>query len=425
MGSATNHAVVVRRQTVVASTFAHRPLHLRLERRFGSRWLHRADMVLPLEADALIEAATDATGLTDLGDPMFEEGFRRLARAFADEAGLSPVGTAMIANTLFIRLTNRLQIERTLAETPEIRDEVIDRPIFIIGMPRTASTYLQRLIAADPVLHHLRFADALYPAPPPAVSPERESERLARATDHCDAVDRYGPDLDRLHHVTPEAPEECYYLLQNSFVHRSFGISGPVPSYQAWVTEQSARPIYADYRDQLKILQHGKPQQRWILKCISHWTALPELFEVFPDAHFIQTHRHPGDVIPSFVNLMASARAVCSDDLIDPQVHARQLLDSLPGLLEGVHRFRLGVPYEQQFDVLFDDVVRDPDRTLAAVYEKFELAPPGDPLRRTSHAVEEGRARRRASNRYTVESFGLHDDEVTSAFAAYLDRYLP
>ncbi len=407
-----------------ASTFAHRPLPRRMETLIGTWRSRMFGSSLPRDPETLIEAATQATGLSEFGNPLFQEGFRQVHRSFVDEAGLHSAGERMIANMLFTRLTNRLEIEETLKKSPAIRDEVIDRPIFILGMPRTASTFLQRLIASDPAMHHLRFADALTPAPPPVLSPERESARMERASDYCRAVSRYGPDLEDLHAIGPDHAEECIYLLQNSFMHGSFSTSATLPSYMRWHASQDVQPSYLDYRDQLKILQHGRPQKRWILKCISHWTVLRELLDTFPDAHVIQTHRHPDAVIPSFVNLMASARAVCSDLLIEPSIYAQQLVDSLPGILEGVHEFRLQMPAERQFDVHYADIVRNPLDVLSRLYERLGVELSEKSARSIRRWLETSGRHRLATNSYRLKSFGLSEEEVTSAFEAYIDRYI-
>ena len=153
------------KRNLSASAFAYRPLKVRWEHMKGQCLCSCGKYPLPRDPDVLVKTAIQATNLSDFGDPSFIEGFKVLHHSLITEAGLHYVGEQMMKGMLLTHLCNRLQIEQSLKETPAILDEVIERPVFILGMPRTGSTFLQRLMASDPSTHHLRFTEALSPAP--------------------------------------------------------------------------------------------------------------------------------------------------------------------------------------------------------------------------------------------------------------------
>ena len=82
-------------------------------------------------------------GLTELGETMQQ---MRLWHAAGGPAGRS-------------RTTYRLH--------PEIDDEEVDGPVFVIGLPRTGTTALSQLVAADPQFRSLRLWESGSPVPPP------------------------------------------------------------------------------------------------------------------------------------------------------------------------------------------------------------------------------------------------------------------
>ena len=376
---------------------------------------------LPRDPEVLVKTAIQATNLSDFGNPNFIEGFKVLHHSLITEAGLHYVGEQMMKGMLLTHLCNRLQIEQSLKETPAILDEVIERPVFILGMPRTGSTFLQRLMASDSSTHHLRFAEALSPAP--SLSEDKEHLRMKKAQDFCRTIDEFGPDLQAMHTITPDSPEECYFLLRNSFMHPSFQTSAPIPSYINWLTSQDQIASYQDYKRQLQILQYGQAKKRWILKSISHWSALPVLLETFPDAHIVQMHRHPRDVIPSFTALMASARAVCSNKLIEPDNYVRSLITSLSRHLDNLHKFRASLPSEQQSDVYYHDLVHDPITTVRSLYENLGLPYSRISEKSMNDYLNDNKKVKRSSYRYSPEMFGLSGSGIDIEFSRYLSRY--
>src|SRR6476646_1350826 len=105
---------------------------------------------MTFSADELEDGARAATGLHDFGSPYYREGLERTVDALNTEADLSDIGRVIQHATISNALIQRLKIEDTCSHHPEIDDETIGGPVFVIGLPRTGTTALSQLVAADP-----------------------------------------------------------------------------------------------------------------------------------------------------------------------------------------------------------------------------------------------------------------------------------
>lgn len=377
---------------------------------------------LPRRSDLLKEKAARITGLSDFGPKLFMDAYEILFASMRDEAQLHGIGERIVTDTLLNNLCNRLRIEETRRTHPEIERTSIARPIIILGLPRTGSTFLQRLLAADSVFHHLRFQEALMPAPPPALTPELADRRRAYAQFRCERSERFVPSLNQMHRITPDSPEECYFLLRNAFMHPSYHLIGPIPAYINFLNAHDRTSAYEDYAYQLKILQFGRPHARWVLKGPAHWQHIAILHRLFPDAHFIQTHRHPRAVLRSWIQLYEAILKLHSRFNMPLAERAQISVRALARHVEFLHTFRTENPAAPFHDVHYKDLTRDPLDTARRIY----LAT-GQPWTESSQAaltafLEHDRRDRKDYTPKNREPVGPTDHEINEHFAAYLAR---
>src|SRR5262245_15180509 len=211
---------------------------------------------LELREEPLLDAARTRTGLTDFGPDDFRERLRVLLRAFDEEAGLSPAGRFMQWQLLVQLLRNRLLIQDLLARHPEIHDVPVARPIVICGLPRTGTTHLHNLIAADPALRSLPSWEALEPVLPDAERPAaaEADPRLARTERALAFVDAALPYFKRMHEMTVDHVHEEIQLLAVDFSTMLFETIAPMPSWRDFYVSQDQTPVYEHLRTVLKVL---------------------------------------------------------------------------------------------------------------------------------------------------------------------------
>lgn len=105
---------------------------------------------MTFSADDLEDGARAATGLDDFGSSYYREGLERTVEALNTEADLNEMGAVIQHATISNALIQRLKIEDAYKQHPEMDDEAIEGPVFVIGLPRTGTTALSQLVAADP-----------------------------------------------------------------------------------------------------------------------------------------------------------------------------------------------------------------------------------------------------------------------------------
>ena len=119
--------------------------------------------------------------MNELRNNSFQEGLNILVNSYKNEGKLTEIGCYSINNRLTQYLINRLQVKDWMTRHPEILDEKIERPLFIVGLPRTGTTYLQTLLSLDPANRALHHWEANQPCPPPelvyAVADPRTAQR--------------------------------------------------------------------------------------------------------------------------------------------------------------------------------------------------------------------------------------------------------
>src|SRR6202045_599277 len=164
---------------------------------------------MTFDADELEEGACAATGLDDFGSPYYREGLEHRVNALTTEAELSEMGRVIQHATISNALIQRLKIEHTYARHPEIDDQVVGGPVFVIGLPRTGTTALSQLVAADPQFRSLRMWESQAPTPPPETDTEHSDPRIAQAEAGLKMLHDMFPLMKTLYNPERTAPTEC------------------------------------------------------------------------------------------------------------------------------------------------------------------------------------------------------------------------
>ena len=377
--------------------------------------------VLTLEPEAMLAAATERTGLSDWGDPAFTERLEVLCAALREEAGLSAVGTAVVFEQLVGNLVNRLRLEALWRQHPEIADEVIDRPIVICGLPRTGTTHLHNLIAADPAIRYLPYWESLEPVGPPD-EPDEQGRR-DRCSAGLDLIEATMPEFKRMHDMTVDHAHEEIQLLANDISGMLFETTYLVPSFAEHYKSHDQAPSYGYLKRSLQALQWLRGGTRWLLKSPQHLEQFPTLLQTFTDATFVVTHRDPVEVVRSMATMISYAsRMACEHP--DPVRISRYWLGRAEDLLGGCLRDRDVLPAGQSIDIRFDDFMADEEGTVAAIY-----ALAGQPLdERARTAMAQFRAEhprgRHGGVDYRFADIGLDADEVADRLRDYRRQFV-
>ncbi len=376
---------------------------------------------LELTPAALMSTASERTGLSQWGEPAFRERLEVLCAALRDEAGLSPAGVAIAFEQLVGSLVNRLRLEALIAAHPEIESIAIERPIIIAGLPRSGTTHLHNLIAADPNIRSLPYWESLEPFP--ALDDIDEQGRRDRCSAGLELLDATMPEFKRMHEMTVDHAHEEIQLLANDISGMLFETTYQVPSFAAHYRSHDQLPSYRYLKRSLQALQWLRGGTRWVLKSPQHLEQFRAVLAAFPDATFVVTHRDPVEVTRSLVTMVAYASRMANDHP-DPRAIGRYWLGRAEDLLNGCLRDRDVLPAEQSIDVRFADFMADENATLAAIYRAAGQSYTEDVRAAMAEFSAIHPRGRHGGINYDLAAIGIDPEEAGQRLSAYRNRFV-
>jgi hypothetical protein len=408
----------VRRETSTDYRHPYRPALIKLANGLGERVPIRRS----LDADQLIRSAKKKTGLDDLGDPSFREPLDILLRSIEEEAGLHTVGRLITRARIVSMLATRLRLEELIRRQPAIEGEALTRPIVIVGLPRTGTTFLHRLLASDTSrIRALMSWEALMPV---AKNGDASGERrIASAVRSEKALKYLAPDFFAVHPIDARGPEEEILLLDLAFRSTVPEATMRVPSYARWLEGVDQAPAYRQMARVLRALQWQRkpadPDFRWVLKTPHHLEWLDELPKVLDNPLVVWTHRAPTDVVGSFCSMVAHGRGVFSDE-VDPFEIGREWgLRKGKRMVERALDARARIGEANIIDVRYAELIRDPLAVARLVQERAGLAWTPATQARLEASLGHEQKDRHGVHRYDLSDFGLTKEDVDGAFAGY------
>lgn len=371
-----------------------------------------------LDKDSLIKAARKSTGFNDFGPFFQEEALDRMLLSINEEAQLHPIGQFITRQRMIQLLSVRLRAEHWFKKHPEILDQPLYPVSLIIGLQRTGTTKLHRLLAADPDTRAVLSWEALNPAPLNGdMYHGRNRIKVARTSEK--ALKLMSPGFFAIHPVEHLAPEEDVLLLDVSFLSTTAEATMHVPSYSVWLEETDQSAAYAYMVRLMKLLQWQRPAKRWVLKTPHHLEFLNLAKKYFEDVHFIWTHRNVYESIPSFLSMVSYARILFSNE-VDPADVASHWLRKTGFMLSRAIDFHKKNSNTSLFThIPYESLVKDSHNILETIYQHRNeaISPALDKLFREAEQINpQGKYGRHA---YNLEHFGLNKEKVNANTMEY------
>ncbi len=378
-----------------------------------------------LRRDDLLAAARAESGLTEFGDESFLEPLDHLLAAIVAEAGLSPMGAMATRMAMVRALGNRLRMHADLTAFPEILREPIFKPLVIVGLPRTGTSKLQRMLSADPNVQRLYFWRLLNPAPLPGWKRGEPDARLEQARQY-EAMLATRPDFLAAHPMAADAVDEDVFLMELSFEGILPLVQYHVPSFRTWLQSRSRVDFYAFEKRLLQYLQWqegGDRSRPWILKAQTHLGGLEALVENFPDVTLVHCHRDLPTALTSTMRTGEGFRGLLADD-ID--------LVELGRDLQAVYKAEVDAYLEQRarlehritiVDVAYRDILEDPMKPIAQIYAAHGRTLTPEAVAGMAAWSEDNPQYRFGKLSYSPESYGFTAETIAAPFTAYAERF--
>jgi len=398
------------------------------ERSLAAGWMTLADRLSRrlwlLQTEALCAEARRRTRLEDFGDPPIDPALSTLAHSLEHEADLHPLGRLLMRVHLLKLLETRLRLAQAwIGQSKTLDASLIQRPVFITGMPRSGSTFLHELLAEDPENRAPRVWEVMFPIPIGSRPPKNVDPRVRKAEASLWWFRRLAPTADSVYPMRAWTPHECVAIHSYALLSEEFVSICHIPTYESFLHTADLGPIYRWQKRFLKHLQLGCSNRRWVLKSPDHIYGLDKLLTVFPDATIIQTHRNPVEVLNSQIRLTRVLEAMFAR----PRTQlARSEAQKIEQMLGYITRFRDAYPNVagQFVDVTYPELVSDPMAVVRRIYERLdirltELA--AERMRRLAAARSQYEKRRH--NSPPMADLSLHSTVHLQRFEDYCARF--
>ena len=421
-------------------TFDHLPKPIRPFRPIGVALLNEIfkRITFPrVTKDSILWLSKTKTGLNELYDDNeknFEKGLDMLSQSIENDTNLNYLGRLIVWAQLDITVSNRLKIGDYYYNKGYAKKTNMRPPIFILGMPRSGSTFLHNLLSLDEDNFRApRMWEIVDPVPPLGVQTNQTFNRFIRKTfnEFGTGMFRFlSPTLTGVHPIHSDNAEECMPILALDMLSYHFHTIMNVPTYHDWVMTQDQTRALEWHEKFLRVLT--VEDRIWLLKAPWHMNHLEAIFKVYPDAKIIVTHREPSKMLASLSSLLARLYGLVSDDInphgigayltklwstiVERFVHARRKLAQTP---QG----------KQIYDIHFSGLTHDPLSTAKQVYQflGLELTPSTEKKMRTWLETDIGLGKKGASGKheYQPEWYGLDEDMLNQipSFVEYMNMF--
>ena len=375
--------------------------------------------------NGVLSAARERTGLADFGPSDFLERLNLLLDEWSSDDQLTRISLFGLFEKLVIYASNRLLIHDLLKLHPEIHDVEIKAPIVVAGLPRSGTTHLLNLLAADQRMHSLPLWESYEPLPLPGESLLKDGTdpRYRRCADQWDAMQLGSPLMAAMHPMNPNHIHEELELMGPDFASYNFEWLAVSPRWCEHYLSHDQTPHYDYMKSVLKILQWQRGDKRWVLKCPQHMEQLPILHKVFSDATIVITHRDPVEVIQSAITMLAYSQRI-GRKKVDLQGLLEYWTARIEKLLRSCVEDRNKIPVEHSIDVPFTEFMGNDIAMIEKIYAKANIELTEIARSQLLNFVATHPRGKDGQIIYDLEGdFGVSQQELRKHFDFYLNKF--
>jgi hypothetical protein len=378
-----------------------------------------------LTVDAVCAAAVGQTGLSDFGP----DDFRERLEVQLDEMNADPertgLGRMMMFGDCVRYASNRLRIRELLKQHPEILDIPIEKPVIVIGLPRSGTTNLVNLLAADSRFRSMPLWESYEPVPDPREENPVDGvdPRWTRCQGQWEAMQAGAPFIAAMHPMNPDHVHEELELMTPDFTSYNLEWVARTPKWRDYFLAHDQTPHYAYTKTVLQIMQWYRPRERWVLKSPQHLEQIGPLMTTFPDATIVVTHRDPVAVVQSTITMLTYG-ARTSYKTSNPEWYRDYWTDRIGRLLDSSLRDRHVLPADRTVDVFFHEYMADEMGTLQRIYDMAGIEFTGEA--KAEVAAYQAAHPRGKEGRVVYDlrgDFGVTPEEVRTRYTDYMNAF--
>ncbi len=379
-------------------------------------------MTLLAQFEAMHEQAAKTTGLADFGPDDYVVPLKLLLSSYDKADRLSDLGKQITIGATTGILVARLLAQQGFKAHPKFANAAIEKPIIIIGMPRTGSTALHRLLAKDPGCQWLPPWLGSAPMPRPARETWAANPWFQMTEQGLALFYQLFPRVLSMHPIHAAEPDECHCIINHTFWAPQQLALGARGEYLEWFAAHDAHDVYAYYRKVLGLIAGGD-KRHWVLKDPNtHLFASWSLLDTFPDARIVYTHREPVSAMSSVSSLVYAIRESRERALTTEQ-NSREQLQVWGTAAAKMEPILDTLPADRVFDLHISELGADPVGSAERIYRHFNQ-PVTEATRAawTQHAATDARSGHGAHD-HRLEHCGFSASDVYDCVGSYGERY--
>lgn len=389
----------------------------------GIKSLFGFDRNKEFNIDALHSIASDETNLNDFGDSAYLQGLSMFIQSIKDEPDIHYFGLHVAREMCLASLKNRLYLQNFIANNPEVLALPVHQPIWILGLPRTGTTFLHHLLAKDPDNRVVKRWEAICAAPRISNLYQDKVNRRNLARVSTNKLELLSPGILAKHSMGWNLPEECINLFCDSFCSELYWFCFGISSYKDWLKNTDLSSAYSYYKKQIQVLQAQESAKQWIFKAPFHSAYIREIEHTFDAPLYIRLHRDPNEVLPSVASLYTSVLGI-HKRRIDRETIGREVYDHCLRSTTRLDDELDKVPSERVINVRYEDFVRDPETTVETIYTKFNMDLSSEFRSRIHAFVNNNPKEKHGSHKYSGSDYGFISERIDQGFNRYSEKYL-
>jgi len=373
--------------------------------------------------DELITRACERAGLDDFAGDSWREDLHLLVENVESTPGVNPGGRDFVYGQFVDALWNRLRIVDYLRQHPEVSEQRVERPLVILGLPRTGTSLASYLLDQDPQRRSLLTWEAEDSVPPSTPETLRTDPRCLKKKAELEilAEGLKAADIPMVHWDEADGPTECVFVQNQDFKAYLWEAFMPNSAYADWLLQTDMTSAYAYERSVLQLLQSRAPGT-WSLKMPSHAVHIDALLTTFPDVRIVWAHRDPFKATASFLRLNYLSRAVLGCD-VDRADVVSNVLRQLRAHITRPMQARKRIGDHRFFDLHYSALMRDPIGVMRSLYDWAGNELTASTERSMLDWLERNPQDRFGVAPYSLDGTGVTRADLESIFAEYLATF--
>ncbi len=372
-----------------------------------------------LDPNHLLKVASKKTGLDDFGSGNFLEPMQHLIQDFLHHNHPDTLGKVILKQLLSSCLEKRLYLTQILKTNPAINNVPISAPLFVIGLPRTGTTFLQGLLSqVESFRPLLNWETHQLPVPLCQATPQQIQFQIKKAQGEYDGLIKLVPDILSAHELGASEPEECNPFLMSSFHTMFFAIFFYPKTYEEYLAKLKTNDSFQWHKKHLQALSFNLPEKIWSLKSPIHLQTLGPLLDTYPDARIIFTHRTPLECIPSMISLKSMLSMLCLPRQEDPSIMGERTTEFILQMVESGYKVRDEWPSHAKpfLDVTYKNLVQNPIETVRRILVHFDIPVPNNLDEKLQDYLAKKKQHRFGAHKYSLADFNLKESDIRKKF---------